>query len=99
VSFRRRASDPAGRSERWWADTARLFRHYELAALTPRTASVQMAELAGKLDQVLPPWFPELSRDAALVKLLEELGDGQSRRAIRAHLLSRPLQASTAAAE
>jgi hypothetical protein len=95
ASFRRRAADTHGAGERWWADTARLFRRHELGVPTRRNSPQEMSAFVDSLDRLLPSRFPELTTDVAFIALLETLGDSPSRRAVRSQLVRRPLQAAT----
>jgi hypothetical protein len=98
-SFRRNVGDPAVAGDRWWAETARLFRRHGMRGPRKRTNSADLTEFVGAIDRALPESFPFLAGDDAFLALLETLGGAASRAAVRAQLLRRPLTASDAGLE
>ncbi len=92
AAVRARVTDPPGASDTWWSTASRLFRRHGM--MLPGRAPERRDELIDTLDRlerVLPAHFVELATNEALITLLRELGDRQTRLAVRAQLISRPL--------
>ncbi len=47
------------------------------------------------IERLLPAWFPELAFNAPFVAMLREIGDPETRLALRDQLVSRPLGTGT----
>ncbi|MDQ6947254.1 MAG: P-loop NTPase fold protein [Actinomycetota bacterium] len=87
-----RASDPPPAGDAWWSMARRTFRRYGLAP--PSRSRADRGRLASEvegIDPSLPADLPQLARDSALLSLLRGVIDSESRRAMHAHLISRPL--------
>jgi hypothetical protein len=87
---RARASDPPATTDTWWTTTSRVFRRYGAPPPT-RVAGEDLTSEVERFERILPPWFPELALNEALLALLRELGDVGTRVAVRAQLIERPL--------
>ena len=92
AAVRARVTDPPGASDTWWSTASRVFRRHGmmLPGRTPALRDELVADL-DRLERVLPGHFAALATNEALLTLLRELGDVQTRLAVRAQLISRPL--------
>lgn len=92
ATVRARASDPPS-TDIWWATASRVFRRYG-AAPPKREAGLDLTNEVERFERTLPPWFPELALNEALLTLLREIGGTDTRRALRTQLVNRPLDTS-----
>nr|WP_308202779.1 P-loop NTPase fold protein [Crossiella sp. SN42] len=92
AEIRARVTDPPGGSDTWWSTASRVFRRHGM--MLPGRAPGLRGELITKLERLergLPAHFVEFAANEALTTLLRELGDLETRLAVRAQLISRPL--------
>ncbi|TCO56045.1 P-loop NTPase fold protein [Actinocrispum wychmicini] len=92
AGVRARVTDPPGASDTWWSTASRVFRRHGmmLPGRTPELRGELVTNLE-RLERGLPAHFLELASNEALTTLLRELGDVETRLAVRAQLTSRPL--------
>ncbi|MEV6832881.1 P-loop NTPase fold protein [Amycolatopsis sp. NPDC051102] len=92
AAVRARVTDPPGASDMWWSTAGRVFRRHGmmLPGRTPELRDELVTNLE-RLERELPAHFVELAGNEALTTLLRELGDLETRLAVRAQLVSRPL--------
>ncbi len=86
------AANPPPPGDAWWSTAGRVFRKYSLSQPKRRgdDRGAMLQEL-GRLEQLLPDDLPALTRDEMFLSLLREIGDAETRRAVHAQLVSRPL--------
>jgi hypothetical protein len=96
ASFRQHLGDSAVAGDRWWSETAKLFRRHGLTSPRRRKDSADLTEFVGAIDRTLPETFPLLAGDDAFLALLKTLGGPSTRAAVRAQLLRRPLTSGAA---
>lgn len=92
ATVRARAGVPPSPTDTWWATASRVFRRYG-AAPPAREAGVDLSSDVDRFERILPPWFPELALNEALLALLREIGF-ETRLALRARLVNQPLGTS-----
>nr|WP_081911287.1 P-loop NTPase fold protein [Amycolatopsis vancoresmycina] len=100
AAVRGRVTDPPGASDMWWSTAGRVFRRHGM--MLPGRAPEARTELITNLERLereLPAHFVELATNEALTTLLRELGDLETRLAVRAQLVSRPLSTGSFPAE
>lgn len=90
ATVRTRANDAPSTTDTWWATASRVFRRYG-AAPPVREAGADLSGDVERFERILPPWFPELALNESLRALLREIGGTETRRALRAQLVDRPL--------
>jgi hypothetical protein len=93
ATVRARSNDSPGPSAGWWTTASRVFRRYGVAPPV-REAGQDLRSDIERFEAILPPWFPELALNEAFLVLLREIGGGETRRAVRAQLVNRPLGTS-----
>jgi ATP-dependent Clp protease ATP-binding subunit ClpA len=87
-----KASNPPPAGDSWWSIVSRTFRAQGLRA--PDRSAAERHKLAAHLAQLeerLPDDYPVLARNQAFVDLLAGIGGAETRQAVRAQLISRPL--------
>lgn len=92
ADVRGRAANPPPAGDAWWSTARRVFRKHGLSP--PKRHPDDRAALLQGLDrfeQWLPDDFPVLTRDEGFLSLLRGIGDVETRRAVHAQLVSRPL--------
>jgi CheY-like chemotaxis protein len=87
VEVRAKAFNPA--DEEWWNNVRQTFQSHGLPA--PSSDSELWNSQLEQLDGQLPEDFPKLARDDTFVALLRGVGDVNTRIALRAQLIRRPL--------
>jgi hypothetical protein len=94
ASVRARASSPPPPDHPWWAVVRRAFQEQSMTPpdRSPGTGE-QLLEDIKRLEGLLPEDFPLLARSTEFVALLRSIGDKDTREALRAQLISRPLAA------
>ena len=91
VSVRTRASNPPAPDNAWWAVVQRVFREHEISPPDRSLEITKLADYLTQLEKLFPESFPKLARSEDFSALLRSIGDKDSRRALRAQLISRPL--------
>jgi len=92
VTIRRLASTPPPSHHPWWAVTHRAFREHgiPLPDWSPGIGERMIRDVE-ELESVFPKDFPVLARNNAFVTLLRSIGNKETRRALRAQLINRPM--------
>jgi KAP family P-loop domain/Clp amino terminal domain, pathogenicity island component/AAA lid domain len=88
ATVRARAANPSSTTGTWWATASRVFRRY---GAPPPNRDADLSSHLDRFELFLPPWFPELALNEDLLALLREIGGVETRRALRAQLVNRPL--------
>ena len=92
ASVRARASNPPPSDHAWWAVVRRTLQEHGIPPPDRSSGtSEKLMEDIGQLENLLPEVFPALARSADFVALLRSIGDKETRQALRAQLISRPL--------
>ncbi len=88
-----RAGEPPGVNDAWWSIAMSLFRRFGVAPPKRSVAgSTQLHDALAALEAALPSTFPALARNQRFLALLREVGNFETRRALRSQLVSRPLR-------
>jgi hypothetical protein len=92
ASVRARASSPPPADHAWWAVVRRTFQeHGQHPPYRSPDTGEKLLEDIRRLEDLLPQDFPILARSSDFVALLRSIGDKDTRQALRAQLISRPL--------
>jgi hypothetical protein len=92
-----KASTPPSPDSAWWAVVRRTFQEHGMPPPDRFLGtSEKLMEEIKILENVLPDDFPALARNNAFVALLRTIGDKETRQALRAELMRRPLAVEVA---
>ncbi len=97
---RAKASTPPPSDHPWWAVARRTFQEHGMPPpdRSPGTGPKVMEDVE-RLERLLPEGFSTLARSTEFVALLRSIGDKETRQALRAQLISRPLASEPADSE
>jgi hypothetical protein len=87
-----RVADPPAAGHAWWSIASRIFQKRGMPApeRSPGTGEKLTAELR-QLEADIPKELQALARDTSFIALLRGTGDKETRRALHAQLVTRPL--------
>jgi CheY-like chemotaxis protein len=91
VKVRERSSNPPASDQAWWSLINELFQKNGLPQPERTSKTRDLTTELEKLERNLPEEFPVLARKDSFVALLRDVGDAETRRALRTQLIRRPL--------
>lgn len=94
VHLRERAAAPPPEDDEWWNSARMTLAAHHIALAEP--SGKPLTDELERLEKVLPEQFGELARERAFVELLKGVAEENTRLALRAQLVSRPLATDAA---